>query len=66
MEILVGKTLEQALQEVMEEEELSALRAHQLHYEQVRTSAQGWDLATVSIEYFGILPERGECRCVGE
>jgi len=31
----VGKCLEQGLMEVMEEEELAAMRAHQQHYEQV-------------------------------
>ena len=29
MEVLIGKTLEQSLMEVMEEEELAAMRAHQ-------------------------------------
>lgn len=36
LEVLVGKCLEQGLMEVMEEEELAAMRAHQQHYEQVR------------------------------
>ena len=31
----MGKCLEQGLMEVMEEEELAAMRAHQQHYEQV-------------------------------
>ena len=35
LEVLVGKCLEQGLMEVMEEEELAAMRAHQQHYEQV-------------------------------
>lgn len=30
LEVLVGKTLEQALMEVMEEEELATLKAHQV------------------------------------
>ena len=30
LEVLVGKTLEQGLMEVMEEEELATLRAHQV------------------------------------
>ena len=36
LEVLVGKCLEQGLMEVMEEEELAAMRTHQQHYEQVR------------------------------
>lgn len=36
LEVLVGKVLEQGLTEVMEEEELKAMRAHQEHFEQVR------------------------------
>ena len=35
LEVLVGKCLEQGLMEVLEEEELAAMRAHQQHYEQV-------------------------------
>lgn len=35
LEVLVGKCLEQGLMEVMEEEELAAMRSHQQHYEQV-------------------------------
>lgn len=31
----MGKCLEQGLMEVMEEEELASMRAHQQHYEQV-------------------------------
>ncbi len=38
LEVLVGKCLEQGLMEVMEEEELAAMRAHQQHYEQVSQS----------------------------
>ncbi|KAK9816840.1 hypothetical protein WJX72_005799 [[Myrmecia] bisecta] len=38
LEVLVGKTLEQGLLEVMEEEELAAMRAHQAHFEQVRNA----------------------------
>eukprot|EP00899_Mesostigma_viride_P018170 jgi/Mesvir1/26354/Mv22526-RA.1 len=38
LEVLVGKTLEQGLMEVMEEEELAAMRAHQEHFEQVRNA----------------------------
>ena len=38
LEVLVGKCLEQGLMEVMEEEELAGMRAHQQHYEQVRIS----------------------------
>jgi hypothetical protein len=36
--VLVGKTLEQGLMEVMEEEELAAMRAHQEHFEQIRNA----------------------------
>lgn len=36
LEVLVGKTLEHAMMEVMEEEELSAIRAHQDKFEQQR------------------------------
>ncbi len=32
LEVLVGKTVEQALLEVMEEEELASLRAQQVNY----------------------------------
>eukprot|EP00898_Chlorokybus_atmophyticus_P003138 jgi/Chlat1/3825/Chrsp26S03970 len=38
LEVLVGKALEQGLMEVMEEEELANLRAHQEHFEQVRNA----------------------------
>jgi len=38
LEVLVGKTLEQGLMEVMEEEELASLRAHQEHFEEIRNS----------------------------
>lgn len=38
LEVLVGKTMEQALLEVMEEEELSNLRAHQYAYEELRNA----------------------------
>ncbi|KAL3131855.1 hypothetical protein ABBQ38_007568 [Trebouxia sp. C0009 RCD-2024] len=38
LEVLVGKCLEQGLMEVMEEEELAAMRAHQQHYEQVKAA----------------------------
>lgn len=36
LEVLVGKTIEQALLEVMEEEELANLRANQYTYEEIR------------------------------
>lgn len=36
LEVLVGKTIEQALLEVMEEEELADLRATQHEYEELR------------------------------
>ncbi|KAJ7308189.1 hypothetical protein JRQ81_008706 [Phrynocephalus forsythii] len=36
LEVLVGKTIEQALLEVMEEEELADLRAHQYAYHELR------------------------------
>ena len=39
LEVLVGKCLEQGLMEVMEEEELAAMRTHQQHYEQVHCLA---------------------------
>uniref|UniRef100_A0A8D0G413 Radial spoke head 3 n=1 Tax=Sphenodon punctatus TaxID=8508 RepID=A0A8D0G413_SPHPU len=38
LEVLVGKTIEQALLEVMEEEELANLRAHQYAYEELRNA----------------------------
>jgi len=38
LEVLVGKTLEQGLMEVLEEEELAALRAHQDEFEQIRAA----------------------------
>lgn len=38
LEVLVGKTLEQGLMEVLEEEELAALRAHQEEFEQIRAA----------------------------
>lgn len=36
LEVLVGKVLEQALCEVLEEEELEAMREHQTHFEAIR------------------------------
>mmetsp|Transcript_45116 Transcript_45116/g.116690 ORF Transcript_45116/g.116690 Transcript_45116/m.116690 type:complete len:238 (+) Transcript_45116:630-1343(+) len=36
LEVIVGKTLEQAMMEVLEEEELASLRAHQEEYEFIR------------------------------
>lgn len=36
LQVLVGKTIEQALLEVMEEEELANLRANQYAYEEIR------------------------------
>uniref|UniRef100_A0A8D2LUB4 Radial spoke head 3 n=1 Tax=Varanus komodoensis TaxID=61221 RepID=A0A8D2LUB4_VARKO len=38
LEVLVGKTIEQALVEVMEEEELANLRAHQYAYHELRNA----------------------------
>ena len=38
LEVLVGKTLEQSMMEVMEEEELQNMRAHQEHFEQIRNA----------------------------
>lgn len=38
LEVLVGKTVEQALLEVMEEEELANLRAQQRAFEELRNS----------------------------
>ncbi|XP_051471624.1 radial spoke head protein 3 homolog [Apus apus] len=38
MEVLIGKTIEQALLEVMEEEELAQLRAHQRAYAELRNA----------------------------
>ncbi|KAJ3090020.1 Radial spoke head protein 3 [Quaeritorhiza haematococci] len=38
LEVLTGKTIEQALMEVMEEEELEALRKHQLAFEERRNA----------------------------
>lgn len=42
LEVLVGKVLEQGLMEVLEEEELAAMRAHQEHFEQVCTGQISW------------------------
>lgn len=36
LEVIVGKTLEQSMMEVMEEEELDTLRDHQIEYEELR------------------------------
>jgi hypothetical protein len=41
LEVLVGKVLEQGLMEVLEEEELAAMRAHQEHFEQVMKGVMG-------------------------
>ena len=38
LQVLVGKTLEQGLMEVLEEEELANLRAHQDEYDQIRAA----------------------------
>ena len=38
LEVLVGKTMEQALMEVMEEEELADLREHQRIFEELRNA----------------------------
>ncbi len=38
LEVLVGKTLEQGLVEVLEEEELMSMRKHQEHFEQIRNA----------------------------
>ena len=38
LEVLVGKTLEQSMMEVMEEEELANMRTHQEHFEQIRNT----------------------------
>ena len=38
LEVLVGKTIEQSFTEVLEEEELRAMRDHQEYFEQVRTA----------------------------
>merc|ERR1719269_437472 len=38
LEVLVGKTLEQSMMEVMEEEELANMREHQEHFEQIRNA----------------------------
>ena len=38
LEVLVGKTVEQALLEVMEEEELAMLRSDQLSYREIRNA----------------------------
>ncbi len=46
LEVLVGKCLEQGLMEVMEEEELAAMRAHQQHYEQVCSPLLALQLST--------------------
>ena len=41
LEVLVGKTVEQALVEVMEEEELSNLREQQRQFEELRNAELG-------------------------
>mmetsp|Transcript_15000 Transcript_15000/g.35490 ORF Transcript_15000/g.35490 Transcript_15000/m.35490 type:complete len:368 (+) Transcript_15000:178-1281(+) len=38
LEVLVGKTLEQSMMEVLEEEELEAIRRHQEEFEQIRNA----------------------------
>jgi len=38
LEVLVGKTLEQSMMEVMEEEELANMRTHQEHFAQIRNA----------------------------
>merc|ERR1719460_3485226 len=38
LEVIVGKTLEQSMMEVMEEEELANMRTHQEHFEQIRNA----------------------------
>jgi len=38
LEVLVGKVLEQGLMEVLEEEELAAMRSHQEYFEQIRNA----------------------------
>merc|ERR1719316_1554698 len=38
LEVLVGKTLEQSMMEVLEEEELANMRLHQEHFEQIRNT----------------------------
>merc|ERR1719316_1884338 len=38
LEVLVGKTLEQSMMEVLEEEELDSIRRHQEEYEQMRNA----------------------------
>lgn len=38
LEVLVGKTIEQSLEEVMEEEELACLRAQQRAFEELRNN----------------------------
>ncbi|KIZ07515.1 Flagellar radial spoke protein 3 [Monoraphidium neglectum] len=38
LEVLVGKVLEQGLMEVLQEEELAAMRRHQAHFESVRAA----------------------------
>lgn len=38
LDVITGKTLEQSMMEVMEEEELANMRAHQEHFEQIRNA----------------------------
>lgn len=38
LEVLVGKTIEQSLEEVMEEEELACLRSQQRAFEELRNN----------------------------
>lgn len=38
LEVLVGKTIEQSLEEVMEEEELASLKAQQRAFEELRNN----------------------------
>jgi len=40
LEVLVGKTVEHALTEVLEEEELEGLRAHQRRFRELRASEE--------------------------
>jgi hypothetical protein len=50
LEVLVGKTLEQSMLEVMEEEELAAMKDHQEHFEQIRNVELAAPVAVERVE----------------
>ena len=54
LDVLVGKTLEQSMMEVMEEEELAELRAHQEEFVQLR-NAELAETQRLERPYWGML-----------